>query len=518
MSVFREAVHSESEVVEHIAPAKATNAFYAFYLRFTPLLWMLGALIPCAAIMLVKLAIEHWPKGRLINFVIHTWIAIAIAQASCSILNGLIQHDLGTGLRNAMSFTAIGWLFGALAIAVGNGCSLSNQQTARLVAKLGGYIVILSVIAVIGTLLNIHDLRMSTPLGMILPSGNATNFYASMTIYQREDTLGEARTRLILFFPWATALGLGGLAIALISTRVEQFRWRIIGMAGGAIGVVFSWSRIAIASMVLIGAMLIFIRLPRYLKILSATLAAVGLYGLTVLGLDPITLATDMHAAADQARAGSSLARDLIYQKSWEGFLRSPIIGNGWIGESVHRTENLPIGSHSTIYGVLYTGGTITFACYVLAMALTAIALLYSIYHWRMEKERQQNAIVGLCLWLSLVLYCPYESLFSLTLPCLYLFVWIGGVIPAGRADKPAPAKVAQRSLVFHDVALRASGQRFNAGYPSQQEPQRDNAESRPSAFNLKRQSNGENHGMAGKRQRASQQFRTDPQYRDSGV
>jgi O-antigen/teichoic acid export membrane protein len=514
MTVFHDSLHSDIRSAEEVIPDKPLARFFGFYLRFTPLLWMLGALIPCAAVMLIKLAIEHWPKGRMINFVIHSWIAIAIAQATCSILNGLTQHDLGTGLRNAMSFTAIGWLFGALALAVGNGCHLASPQIARLTAKLGFYIVILSVIALIGTLLGIHDLRMSTPLGMILPSGNATNFYASMTIYQSEDTLGESRTRLILFFPWATALGLGGLAIALISSRVEQSRWRLLGMAGGAIGVVFSWSRIAIAAMVLIAGILIFIKLPRYLQILSATLVAVGIYGLSVVGLDPISLITDMHNAADQARAGSSLARDLIYQKSWEGFLRSPIIGNGWIGESVHRTENLPIGSHSTIYGVLYTGGTVTMACYVLAMMMTLIALIYAIYHWRMEKERQKDAIIGLCLWLSLVLYCPYESLFSLTLPCLFLFTWIGGVIPAGRADKRSPKISRHRSLVFRDVSLQTGSQHPRSAHPPEQT---ENAEIRASAFDLKRQNKGDNNAT-GKRGRAGQRFRANSQYRDSGI
>lgn len=519
MSTFRESLRSETSVFEDVVSDKAPNKLFNFYLRFTPVLWALGALIPFAAIMLVKLAIERWPKGRLINFVIHAWLSVAIAQATCSVLNGLTHHDLETGLRNALSFTAIGWIFGGLAIAVGNGSHLGNRHTAALIAKLGGYIVILSFVAAIGRMFGAHDLRMSTPLGMILPASNATNFYASVTIYQSEDTLGESMTRLILFFPWATALGLGGLAIALISTRAEQLRWRVLGMAGGAIGVVFSWSRIAIASMALIAALLIFIKLPRYLKILSATAAIIGVYGLSVLGLDPITLATDMHDAADQARAGSSLARDLIYQKSWEGFLQSPIIGNGWIGESVHRTENLPIGSHSTIYGVLYTGGAITMSCYVLAIGMTLAALIYAVHYWRSDKQRQQDAIIGLCLWLSLVLYCPYESLFSLTLPCLYLFIWIGGVIPAGHADKPSPSKLMRVSPVFRDIAQHATAKPASTGFSQQPRSQRpEKTPFKQSAFNLKRAIKGENDAMDSERRHSSPRFRADAQYRDPGL
>jgi hypothetical protein len=510
VSGFRQNLADAAVTLEAVPPVEGWTSLFASYLRFTPVLWALGALIPCAVVMLIKLAIERWPKGKLINTVILLWLAIAIAQASCSILNGIILHDIGKGLRNALSFTAIGWAFGALAIAIGNGWALSTRHTAGLVANLGGYIILLSLIAAVGTVLGVQNLRMSTPLGMILPAGNATNFYASMTIYQSEDTLGEARTRLILFFPWATALGLGALAIALISTRAEQVRWRVIGMIGGVVGTVFSWSRIALATLVLVAALLIFIKLPRYLQVLSVTMIAIGIYGLSVFGLDPVTLIANMHRAADEARAGSSIARDLIYQKSWEGFLQSPVIGNGWIGESVHRIEDLPIGSHSTIYGVLYTGGAITFTCYVLAMLTTLMALGYGIYHWREDKERQQNAIIGLCLWLSLLLYCPYESLFSLTLPCLFLFTWIGGAIPGGEG------RVARRPVsllpgsAFQVAAPAAARKLFKI---DRDQPGAEKAETREDGFSVFRavqQSPGGKDGLAGDRQRRSFRFRAN--------
>jgi hypothetical protein len=420
---------------------------FIWYLRFTPLLWMLGALIPCAVVLLVKLAAERWPRGKIINLVVLCWILIAVAQASSAVLNGLMLHDPALGLRNAASFTVIGWLFGALAIAIGNSWELSSQRAARYIARLGLYILLLSIVALAGVLAGRTEMRMLTPIGMALPGGNATNFYASMTLFQSEDTLGESRIRLILFFPWATALGLGGLAIAVISSRVVKTWPRIFGMAGGATGVIFSWSRIAVAAMILVAAILIFLKLPRFLQITATVAVAVGLYAASVMGFDPVTVLMDIHDAADRARAGSSLARDLIYEKSWEGFLRSPVIGNGWIGESVHRVENLPIGSHSTVFGLLYTGGTITFGCFVLAMLVTLFALLYALYHWRGDAVRRQNAIVGCCLWLSLALYCPYEALFSITLSCVFLFTWIGGVIPGAR-DGVASAEAGLRKKI----------------------------------------------------------------------
>lgn len=443
------------------AAHEETPWIFAAYLKWTVLLWFLGALIPAAIVVLVKLAVAKWPRGRAINLVVFAWLSIGLSQAICSVLNGLLLGDPLLGLRNALSFTVIGWVFGALALAAGSSWKLANQRVARLISYLGVAILILAAIAFMARLTGLGGLGMTTPLAFLLPAGNAVRFYTSLVVFQREETFGEATTRLILFFPWATALGLGGIAITLISSRVTHVLWRNLGMAGGLVGTVFSWSRLAIAAIVLVGALLIFLKMHLRLQIASLLLVAAALALLPVFGLDLFSLVADAHHAADSARAGSSLARELIYQKSWEGFLASPIIGNGWIGASVHRIEELPIGSHSTIYGLLYTGGIVTMACFVTAMVTTFAAVLLGLYRRRGDAAAFNNGLVGLCLLLALVLFCPYESLFSLTLPVLYLFTWIGGAIPEGMA-RPAAGEDHRRNSRFR--ARRADASRLVIG------------------------------------------------------
>lgn len=431
-SKFQPTILSPDEVAVLDDDSASMPRLYTAYLKYTVLLWLLGALIPGAAFVLFKLVLARWPRGRTINLVVFSWFAIALAQASCSILNGMLLGDPLLGLRNAFSFTVIGWIFGALALAAGSAWNLTNPRIAKIVAYLGGYILLLAGVAVLARLAGFANLRGPTPLGLLLPGGDAVKFYASIIVFQREETLGEATTRLVLFFPWATALGLGGIAIALISSRATDLWWKLIGISGGLVGIVFSWSRLAIAAIVLVGAFLIFLRLPRYLQILSIAGGIAVLCLMSAFGTDPISLIADVHHAADKARAGSSLARDLIYEKSWEGFLNSPVIGHGWIGASVHRIEDLPIGSHSTVYGLLYTGGVVTMTCFILAMTATLAALLYGLYQKRTDCSAFNDGLVSLSLFLTLLVFCPYESLFSLTLPVIYLFMWIGGAIPGG--------------------------------------------------------------------------------------
>jgi len=102
--------------------------------------------------------------------------------------------------------------------------------------------------------------------------------------------------------------------------------------------------------------------------------------------------------------------------------------------------------------------------CFVLAMLTTFAAVLLGLYRQRGDAGAFNNGLVGLCLLLALVLFCPYESLFSLTLPVLYLFTWIGGAIPEGVA-RSAAEEDGRRSSRFRmrranpsRLAVRPSG------------------------------------------------------------
>jgi hypothetical protein len=414
------------------------------FLRGIPVFWSLGVLTPAGALMLAKLVSERWPRGALVEAVIFSWIAIGLFAACAAVLNGIAIHDYAKGLGNVFGFGVFGWIFGALAIAAGAAHQLDNPKTIRAIAWVGGYVIILGVIAAVARMVGMRELELwPTPLGMILPKSPSAAFYTATTVFQSEETLGEASTRLILFFPWTTGLGLGGLAITFISALERNFRWRLIGVCGGLTAVAFSKSRIAIASLLGVGAFLVFLRVSFRWRLAIVGVSLVAFFIASLGGFDPIEGVRRLQDDINGARAGSSIARELIYEKSWEGFLRSPIIGNGWIGDSVHRTENLPIGSHSTIYGLAYTGGLPTLAAFLFALSLTFSALAWRFMCFAHSDPRRNCALVGVGLALCLAAFCRYETLSNLTLPCLFLFTWIGACL---RADDPSMARNLRRS------------------------------------------------------------------------
>ncbi len=453
-------------------PRRATgrrsgDRMFSTYLHYIPLLWMLGALIPGAALMLVKLALEKWPRGALINLVVLGWFAVGASQGAAAILSGISIGSTARGLGHLIGFGVIGWIFGGLAIAVGAAHHLSSPRVVRATAWLGFVVLMLAGCALAAKLSGAQDFRLwPTPLQLVLPSSPAVKFYTSTLVFQTEQTFREATTRLVLFFPYPTALGLGALAIAFIATLERHFWWRLFGVAGGVTGVLFSWSRIAIAALLVVGAVLIVLRLRPWVRFVVVGAALSGLVlAMAWSATDPGELLDRLGARVNDARSGSSSARELIYQKSWDGFLESPIIGHGWIGESVHPKEVLPIGSHSTIFGLLYTGGAATFACFVIAIVSTVAALLRRLLSTVPGEPARDRILVGLGLALSLVMYSPYEGLFNLTLPCIFLLTWIGACIAEPTSDPAA---------LRHGIAARAPRfGRFRSTIETRGEPAR---------------------------------------------
>lgn len=429
-SIFPVKNTSGQNINLNIFATKIGTRIFQLYMNNILVLWSLGLILPAAVVMLINLAYKKWPSNFLANTVVVSWIMIGVCQLIASIINGIYLHQPMQGFGSIVSFSVIGWLFGALAIAVGAAYDLSNSYVIRTYCRMGLYIIILALVSLIGKNLGIENLHLfPTPISLVLPDIPTVSFYTQTVLYQTEDTLGEKTVRLILFFPWATALGLAGLGITFVSCLDRNIVWKSIGVIGGCVAVIFSFSRIALASLLVTAMLLFFIRLNYMLKVLSALIFSLGFIVLLFSGFNPERMLENMEAEANSARAGSSQARELIYQKSWEGFLSSPIIGNGWIGPSVHKKETLPIGSHSTIYGLAYTGGSLTLASYCIAMTLTLFSLIYQALKHDITDNRRDIISVGIGLCVCLIMYSPYESLFNLTLSCLFLFTWIGACL-----------------------------------------------------------------------------------------
>jgi hypothetical protein len=412
---------------------QADRRLFDRYIRLIPVLWLLGALMPAAAGLLIYLSKRHWPRGLLINSVVIGWCGIAGMQAVCSILNGLLLQDELNGLRYSVSIIVYGWIFGALAIGVGYSCRLANHHYIRAVSILGASIIVLTCISIFFYLSGTDQLIFETPVSLLFPNSHTVQEYSRVIFFELENNWDEQDVRLTLFYPWAVSLGLGGIAVTWISSLDRSLLFRFIGVSGGLIANICSQSRSAIAIMAVTIAVWLLFRLGGLARTVILLLCLLIFFGALVNGFEPFSMIQQTQDEVDEMRPGSSMIRNRIYEGSWKGFWESPIIGNGWPGDSVTEEPlKLPIGTHSSISGLLYTGGILTFGAFVIAMALTMVACLRSVLNTRYGSEGRRFAEVGVLLILSAILFCPFESLFADTLPSVFLFAWVGGAIREG--------------------------------------------------------------------------------------
>ncbi|MFC7476223.1 glycosyltransferase [Dankookia sp. GCM10030260] len=98
------------------------------------------------------------------------------------------------------------------------------------------------------------------------------------------------------------------------------------------------------------------------LRFASLTAFALVANFAVLVGFDPVETGRSVYAALTEARSGSSLARYMVYELTWRHVLDSPLIGYGCVsGPAARWLPTMPLGSHSSFYGVLYRGGAPTF-------------------------------------------------------------------------------------------------------------------------------------------------------------
>jgi hypothetical protein len=198
-------------------------------------------------------------------------------------------------------------------------------------------------------------------------------------------------------------------------------RWAV---AGGVLMVVASLGRLSLLALVMCA-------LLRWVMSWSVLRQAISIFGAGAVvsaGLlvapNPAALLSTMSTAFDSARAGASEVRNEVYQRSWVGFAQAPWLGWGWPGEAlvegerVYEAESgMVVGSHSTVSGLLYKGGVLTFGLMVAALLRTIAGF------WRQRGAGRRNCVA---LLFALILTGLGEGIESLVLPMLFAFVWLG--------------------------------------------------------------------------------------------
>ena len=427
----------------HTSATRAEQLWCAYFTAL-PLLWVTGLTLPLA-FMLVLGTLLACVRSRRAVVLAAPWFLVAACQLAAVVFNmSRAGQPPMMLLKHLLASYVSGWFLIGSAVAIGASGVVRPVPFLHAVARIGWSCMALATM-VLPLAFVWHDqtLFLLSPIGTLLPEGlPSRSFYFGMVLFTWEPLFGIPTPRLATLFPWATALGFGGMCLAFVLLNEENRRRRRLGLLGAAVMLVGSLGRMAfLATIAAASLRWLLLRSPRTrMALMSIGLVVVcagGLIGIATRGsLDDA--AAVVRTRLEETRPGASEAREKVYEESWAGFHASPWLGNGWPGDPVYAVDNADAlrtlgtmvpGSHSTYLGSLYLGGIVTLTAFVFALLWTMFALLAA-------HRARTYAANTVALLAGIAMVATSESLASLALPSLFAFLWIGIALHATRTSE----------------------------------------------------------------------------------
>ncbi len=365
-------------------------------------LYILGSAI--AWILLFYLLVKYWlqdeqtPPEERISVPIAIWIWIAgMLVMQVALVIGHIDYELGNKL---LVKSSIGWAKGwaVLALYPLAGClNIRPEIIYRATCQVCWHTLLLSPIYLIAPVLKLPQVLYVSPLRKV--GGPGPNFF-DVSLYS-QNYAGELRWRL--FAPWGPALGMVGVIYLMFALQEKHRRWRWSGIVGALLMCYISKSRLAQVCVVVIPSLVFLMsRLSR-----PATMIALGV-GTFFSSLTASRLVQAFNnywegfksAREDSTRVRMALKEIADYRWRTEAYLW----GHGVVEQGPHLVEFMPIGSHHTWYGLLFTKGIVGFYALAVPMVVSFIVLL-------VKAQYSNVGRAGLAVLCILFLYTFGENL-----------------------------------------------------------------------------------------------------------
>ncbi len=405
-------------------PERMVCVFYASM----PILWALGLMLP-AALLVVLGACAVYVRSRASFLYALPWILVAVAQIISVISNMADQQQPAWMIaKHLLAGYVSGWLLLAGSVALGASGLLRPAVMLRAAAKVGYYLVALSAFVYpLAILSGKKQMLLTSPVGALLPD-SSVGYAFHLFLFNWEDFLGWTLPRVEVLFPWAPAMGFAGVCVILVMLNEPSTRRRRLAIAAGAFMLCASMSRLAFITCAVSLTLYWFLGFTRPMQAIMICVAGIVVVGSSVfLSSQVSSLQDTVQSSFDDARPGSSQVRSLVYSMTWERIHDAPILGHGWPGESAipaleaeeGGAPRILVGSHSTISGLIYKGGALTFGLFVLALVQTALVIVTS----RARGKMARSTMALLC---AVAITAIGEGLEGLVLTSLFAFLWIG--------------------------------------------------------------------------------------------
>jgi hypothetical protein len=384
-----------------IAPQNLPEKLIWYYIVGTYIVYYLGAqylLAPLLAYFLVLYLFWQWwnqtaatpPDEKItISLSVWVWVVAMLVLEGATIVN---HSDFNLGLKRFIE-TSVAWsrtwvLFAFFPLAAS--LKIRPQLIYRAICILCLQSLILVIIGSLATLAQIPDITYVSPLGSLPLDGGKIQ-------YEVDLIHSVINHRLRLFAPWSPALGLTSNIYFCLILPEQNKKWRWIGMVGAITMIVGSLSRTA---MICLPTVLllewIFINFLRpWVQLIAAGLSFIGGIYLPTL----LEFLNTLKENVRNFRAGSSKARDILERIAIDRWWNeAPIWGHGIAEPGPVWLKSVPIGTHHTWFGLLFTHGLVGCVAF-------AAVLFWSFIDLLIKAQNHQNARIGLKIVLVLVIF-----------------------------------------------------------------------------------------------------------------
>jgi hypothetical protein len=378
-------------------------------------LYILGPAI--ALILLGYLGKKLWEQTDatpaaekiIIPWTVWTWVAGMLVM----LLALLIGHlDFGMSLVATIK-SCVGWLKGWALMAIFPliGCLKIRPQ----ILYRGACIVclcslVLAPFLYIAYLLHLPTILYVSPLKII---GGAGDLFFQVRLYTIDS---EGGVRWPFFAPWGPATGLMGNVYFFMALQEKNSRWRWSGILGSCALIYLSKSRMATLFVVVVLLLtwgLTKLAKPSFLILVGLGSTLTGIIAPTLIGWANVYWQNFRAARADSSQVRDALQR--IALRRW--WTEAPIWGHGVVERGPHLVQYMPIGSHHTIFSLLFLRGIVGLVAFIIPMACSLIDLI-------IKAQKNEVAQVGLSI---LLLFCCYS--FGENLEVLAYLFWPGLVV-----------------------------------------------------------------------------------------
>ncbi|MBV6623674.1 MAG: O-antigen ligase family protein [Rivularia sp. (in: Bacteria)] len=387
-----------------------TYAIYALGLVFpvySSLAWILGGYLVFKLLLQTKTT----PLQEKITVPWLTWL-----WGICSLITlvatyvAITDFNLGT---TVLLRSILGWLSSTAIIPLFllSGClNIRPQLIYRAVCILCLQSLIAIPIAYAAYAANLPDIIYTSPIERLIQNGpifHNVGFYTS--------DYGVDNVRLFLFTPWCPALGLVSNIYFFMVLQESNKKWKYIGIIGAIAMNVVSLSRAALISLPLV--LIVLWGLKNFTRPLVQIVGGLICFTAGIFSTPLTNAATEFVDSFHKSRADSSRVRAALQRVGIEAWKEAPIWGHGVQKPGPPVLANLPIGSHHTWIGLLYTKGLVGFMALLVPVLLTLFDLL-------IKAEHSEIAEASLGMLLILILFSFGEQI-----DILGYIIWPGLII-----------------------------------------------------------------------------------------